>query len=61
MTSLEEAYEYVKKNLKENRFIHTLGVIEEAKKLAKINGVKKRQKWQLYVMILQKIYLKQKC
>ena len=39
MTSLEEAYEYVKKNLKENRFIHTLGVIEEAKKLAKINGV----------------------
>ena len=32
MTSLEEAYEYVKKNLKENRFIHTLGVIEEAKK-----------------------------
>lgn len=39
MSSLEEAYEYIKKNLKENRFIHTLGVVKEAKKLAKINGV----------------------
>ena len=39
MSSLEEAYEYIKKNLKENRFIHTLGVVQEAKKLAKINGV----------------------
>ena len=31
MSSLEEAYEYIKKNLKENRFIHTLGVVQEAK------------------------------
>lgn len=39
MSSLEEAYEYIKKNLKENRFIHTLGVVSVAKKLAKLNGI----------------------
>lgn len=39
MSSIEEAYEYVKSHLKEKRFIHTLGVISVAKKLAAINGV----------------------
>lgn len=39
MNSYEKAYEYVKGALKESRFIHTLGVVSVAKKLAEINGV----------------------
>lgn len=39
MTSLEEAYRYIKENLSEERYIHTMGVISVAKKLAKINNV----------------------
>ena len=37
MVSLEEAYSYVKSQLKDGRYIHTLGVISVAKKLAEIN------------------------
>ncbi|MGG7324676.1 bis(5'-nucleosyl)-tetraphosphatase (symmetrical) YqeK [Clostridium baratii] len=32
-------YDYLKKNLKEKRYIHVLGVVSTAKKLAKLNGV----------------------
>ncbi len=39
MRSLDECYEYVKTNLKDSRFIHTLGVVSVAKKLADKNGV----------------------
>ena len=39
MISIEEAYKYLRGNLKENRYIHTLGVVSVAKKLAKINGI----------------------
>lgn len=39
MRSLDECYEYVKENIKESRFIHTLGVVSVAKKLADKNGV----------------------
>lgn len=38
MWSLNEIDQYLKKNLKESRYEHTLGVVEVAKKLAKING-----------------------
>ncbi|MBE6047882.1 MAG: HD domain-containing protein [Clostridium sp.] len=39
MVNKQEAYDYIKANLKESRFIHTLGVISVAKKLAVKNGV----------------------
>ncbi|PRR82392.1 bis(5'-nucleosyl)-tetraphosphatase (symmetrical) YqeK [Clostridium vincentii] len=39
MSILQEAYKYVKVVLNEDRFIHTLGVVSVAKKLAIINGV----------------------
>ena len=39
MISIEEAYDYIKNNLKEKRYIHVLGVISVAKKLAEINNV----------------------
>ncbi|WP_143315596.1 bis(5'-nucleosyl)-tetraphosphatase (symmetrical) YqeK [Clostridium sp. HBUAS56017] len=39
MDILEEAYDYVKANLKDTRFIHTLGVVSVSKKLAELNGV----------------------
>ncbi|MGL4874220.1 MAG: bis(5'-nucleosyl)-tetraphosphatase (symmetrical) YqeK [Clostridium sp.] len=35
----EIIYDYLKNNLKENRFMHTLGVVSTAKKLAEIYGV----------------------
>ena len=37
MVSLEEAYSYVKSQLNDGRYIHTLGVISVAKKLAELN------------------------
>ncbi|MBE6051414.1 MAG: HD domain-containing protein [Clostridium sp.] len=39
MSILQDAYDCVKGSIKEKRFIHTLGVVSVAKKLAKINGV----------------------
>ena len=39
MLSIEEIKLYLKANLIENRYIHTLGVVETAKKLAKLNGI----------------------
>lgn len=34
----EKIYDYLKENLKDKRFIHTLGVVSTAKKLAQLNG-----------------------
>ncbi|EHJ02001.1 metal dependent phosphohydrolase [Clostridium sp. DL-VIII] len=39
MLSIGEMKSYLKNNLKENRYIHTLGVADTAKKLAKLNGI----------------------
>ena len=39
MLSIEEMKLYLKENLMENRYAHTLGVAETAKKLAKLNGI----------------------
>lgn len=39
LLSIEEIKSYLKENLKEDRYIHTLGVADTAKKLAKLNGV----------------------
>lgn len=39
MLSIEEINLYLKENLMEKRYIHTLGVVDTAKKLAEINGV----------------------
>jgi len=39
LLSIEEINLYLKENLKEKRYIHTLGVVETAKKLAEINGI----------------------
>lgn len=39
MWDLEKIYEYVKSSIMESRYIHTLGVIETAKSLARLNGV----------------------
>ena len=39
MIALEEAYTYLRNNLRSDRYMHTLGVISVAKKLAKLNGV----------------------
>ena len=38
MWSLEEINNYVKETIKGSRYSHTLGVVETAKELAKING-----------------------
>ena len=43
MSILEDAYDCVKGSIKEKRFIHTLGVVSVAKKLAKINGVEEEK------------------
>lgn len=39
MLSIEEIKLYLKENLQENRYMHTLGVADTAKKLAKLNGI----------------------
>ena len=39
MVFMNEAYDYIKGCLNEKRFIHTLGVVSVAKKLAVLNGV----------------------
>lgn len=39
LLSIKEIKSYLKENLKEDRYIHTLGVADTAKKLAKLNGV----------------------
>ena len=39
MILIEEGYKYLRCNLNESRYIHTLGVVSVAKKLARINGV----------------------
>ncbi|WP_297634121.1 bis(5'-nucleosyl)-tetraphosphatase (symmetrical) YqeK [uncultured Clostridium sp.] len=39
MMSIEVIYDYLKENLRENRFMHTLGVVSTSKKLASINNV----------------------
>ena len=39
MLSIEEIKLYLKENLMEKRYIHTLGVADTAKKLAKLNGI----------------------
>lgn len=39
MLSTSEIKDYLKKNLKESRYIHTLGVVQTAKELASLNGV----------------------
>ncbi|NFO03862.1 HD domain-containing protein [Clostridium botulinum] len=39
MLSIEEIKLYLKKNLKSNRYNHTLGVVETAKKLAEVNKI----------------------
>lgn len=39
MLSIDEMKLYLKANLMEKRYIHTLGVADTAKKLAKINGI----------------------
>lgn len=39
MLSIEEMKAYLKVNLMEKRYVHTLGVAETAKKLAKLNGI----------------------
>ena len=39
MQTIEEIKSYLKANLKEKRYVHTLGVADTAKKLARINGV----------------------
>ena len=39
MLSIEEIKLYLKANLVEKRYIHTLGVADTAKKLAKLNGI----------------------
>ena len=38
MWDIDKIKTYLKENLKENRYEHTLGVVETAKELAKING-----------------------
>ncbi|WP_315108551.1 bis(5'-nucleosyl)-tetraphosphatase (symmetrical) YqeK [Clostridium intestinale] len=43
MWSNEEILEYLKENLKESRYEHTLGVVKTAKALAKINGVEEEK------------------
>lgn len=39
MSIIENAYKYLRENLKDTRYIHTLGVVSVAKKLAALNNV----------------------
>ena len=39
LLSIEEIREYLKSNLKESRYNHTLGVCETSVKLAELNGI----------------------
>ena len=39
MSIVENAYKYLNENLKDTRYIHTLGVVSVAKKLANLNGI----------------------
>lgn len=39
MMAIETVYEYIKENLTEKRFLHTMGVISVAKKLSNINNI----------------------
>lgn len=39
LINIEDAYDYIKANLKDGRYIHVLGVVSVAKKLAIINNV----------------------
>lgn len=39
MREIEEAYKYLNEHLKDTRYIHTLGVVSVAKKLANLNGI----------------------
>jgi putative HD superfamily hydrolase of NAD metabolism len=43
MWSKEQILQYLRENLKDSRYEHTLGVVEMAKKLAEINGVDKER------------------
>ncbi|WP_326511544.1 bis(5'-nucleosyl)-tetraphosphatase (symmetrical) YqeK [Clostridium intestinale] len=43
MWSNEEILQYLRENLKESRYEHTLGVVKTAKALAKINGVEEEK------------------
>lgn len=43
MLSIEEMNLYLKSNLLEKRYIHTLGVADIAKRLAKLNGVSEKK------------------
>ena len=43
MLNINEIDSYIKGNLLENRYIHTLGVVETAVRLAEINGVDKEK------------------
>lgn len=43
MLSIEEINLYLKSNLLEKRYMHTLGVADTAKKLAKLNGVSEKK------------------
>ena len=43
MLSIEEMKIYLKENLMESRYTHTLGVVETAKKLAKLNEVDEKK------------------
>ena len=43
MLNINELDNYIKQHLLENRYIHTLGVVETAVKLAEINGVDKEK------------------
>ncbi|MBE6087961.1 MAG: HD domain-containing protein [Clostridium beijerinckii] len=43
MLSIEEMNLYLKSNLLEKRYMHTLGVADTAKRLAKLNGISERK------------------
>lgn len=43
MLSIEEMNLYLKSNLLEKRYMHTLGVADTAKRLAKLNGVSEKK------------------
>lgn len=52
----ENALHIVKQQMHEKRYIHTIGVMETAIELAKLYGVdEKKQRWQLYSMIMRNV------
>ena len=55
MISTDEMKIYLKNNLLENRFIHTLGVVDTAIRLAKINGVDEK-KAERYSEVIDEYY-----